>query len=175
MCLVSSGQGSSLSPHAAPALGPGPGRSCEPRTRDVEIVSSSSPTLCPLAQNCNVVPELGCVSSERSHLKQHGSKQHECTIAKADRWLQEEKKFYHQFSIVKYSYLPTDTFRKYVERHVTQWKLALKFTGYCRQTSYTDSAVIHTLVPAVAWELQSQFPLGKMPFNRFSEGVCGKI
>ena len=40
-------------------------------------------------------------------------------LAKADRWLQEEKKFYHQFSIVKYSYLPTDTFRKYVERHVT--------------------------------------------------------
>ena len=43
----------------------------------------------------------------------------QCTVAKADRWLQEEKKFYHQFSIVKYSYLPTDTFRKYVERHVT--------------------------------------------------------
>ena len=42
-----------------------------------------------------------------------------CEIAKADRWLPEEKKFYHQFSIVKYSYLPTDTFRKYVERHVT--------------------------------------------------------
>ena len=40
-------------------------------------------------------------------------------VAKADRWLPEEKKFYHQFSIVKYSYLPTDTFRKYVERHVT--------------------------------------------------------
>ena len=40
-------------------------------------------------------------------------------LAKADRWLPEEKKFYHQFSIVKYSYLPTDTFRKYVERHVT--------------------------------------------------------
>ena len=30
-----------------------------------------------------------------------------------------EKKFYHQFSIVKYSYLPTDTFRNYVEMHVT--------------------------------------------------------
>ena len=42
-----------------------------------------------------------------------------CTVAKADRWLPEEKKFYHQFSIVKYSYLPTDTFRKYVEMHVT--------------------------------------------------------
>ena len=40
-------------------------------------------------------------------------------LAKADRWLQEEKKFYHQFSIVKYSYLPIDTFKKYVEMHVT--------------------------------------------------------
>ena len=54
------------------------------------------------------------------------TKRHNCTVsafkcqlAKADRWLPEEKKFYHQFSIVKYSYLPTDTFRKYVERHVT--------------------------------------------------------
>ena len=75
------------------------------------------------------------------------------------------EKFYHQFSIVKYSYLPTDTFRKYVERHVTWRKLALKFTGYCRQTSYTDSAVIHTLVPAVAQELQSQFAPGYMHFN----------
>ena len=35
-------------------------------------------------------------------------------LAKADRWLPEEKKFYHQFYIVKYSYLPIDTFRKYV-------------------------------------------------------------
>ena len=71
-------------------------------------------------------------------------------LAKADRRPWEKKKFYHQFSIVKYSYLPTDTFRKYVERHVTWSKLTLKFTGYCRQTSYTDSTVIHTLVPAVA-------------------------
>ena len=44
---------------------------------------------------------------------------HTQTLAKADRWLSEEKKFYHQFSIVKYSYLSTDTFRKYVQRHVT--------------------------------------------------------
>ena len=43
-----------------------------------------------------------------------------------------EKKFYHQFSIVKYSYLPTDTFRKYVEMQVTRSKLTLKFPGYCR-------------------------------------------
>ena len=73
--------------------------------------------------------------------------------------------FYHHFSIVKYSYLPSDTFRKYVEMHVTRSKLTLKFTGYCRHTSYTDSTVIHTLVPAVAWELQSQFAPGYMHFN----------
>ena len=90
-----------------------------------------------------------------------------CIIAKADRRPREKKKFYHQFSIVKYSYLPTDTFRKYVERHVTWSKLTLKFTGYCRQTSYTDSTVIHTLVPAVAWELQSQFAPGYMHFSIF--------
>ena len=78
-----------------------------------------------------------------------------------------KKKFYHQFSIVKYSYLPTDTFRKYVEMHVTRSKLTLKFTGYCRQTSYTDSTVIHTLVPEVAWELQSQFAPDYMHFNIF--------
>ena len=96
-------------------------------------------------------------------------------IAKADRRPREKKKFYHQFSIVKYSYLPTDTFRKYVEMHVTRSKLTLKFTGYCRQTSYTDSTVIHTLVPAVAWELQSQFAPGYMHFNICFEGVAGKI
>ena len=90
-----------------------------------------------------------------------------CEIATADRQPRKKKKFYHQFSIVKYSYLPTDTFRKYVERHVTWSKLTLKFTGYCRQTSYTDSTVIHTLVPAVAWELQSQFAPGYMHFNTF--------
>ena len=90
---------------------------------------------------------------------------HHLAVAKADRRPREKKKFYHQFSIVKYSYLPTDTFRKYVERHVTWSKLTLKFTGYCRQTSYTDSTVIHTLVPAVAWELQSQFAPGYMHFN----------
>merc|ERR1712155_243953 len=49
--------------------------------------------------------------------------------------------------------------------HVTWSKLTLKFTVYCRQTSYTDSTVIHTLVPAVAWELQSQFAPGYMHFN----------
>ena len=41
------------------------------------------------------------------------------TVAKADHQPREKKKFYHLFSIVKYSYLPTDTFRKYVEMHVT--------------------------------------------------------
>ena len=90
-----------------------------------------------------------------------------CGLAKADCRPREKKKFYHQFSIVKYSYLPTDTFRKYVEMHVTRSKLTLKFTGYCRQTSYTDSTVIHTLVPAVAWELQSQFAPGYMHVNIF--------
>ena len=47
--------------------------------------------------------------------------------------------------------------------HVTRSKLTLKFTGYCRQTSYTDSTVI--LTPAVAWELQIQFAPGYMHFN----------
>ena len=83
--------------------------------------------------------------------------------------------FYHQFTIVKYSYLSTDTFRKHVERHVTWRKLALKFTGYCRQTSYTDSAVVFTLLPAVAWDLKSQFPGGYMHFNICFKGVSGKI
>ena len=40
-------------------------------------------------------------------------------LAKADHRPREKKKFYHLFSIVKYSYLPTDTFRKYAERQVT--------------------------------------------------------
>ena len=86
-----------------------------------------------------------------------------------------KKIFYHLFNRVKYLYLPSDIFRKHVVMHVTYRKLALKFTGYCRQTSYTDSTVIHTLVPAVAWELRSQFAPGYMHFNIFSEGVCGKI
>ena len=54
------------------------------------------------------------------------------TVAKADRRPREKKKFYHHFSIVKYSYLPKDTFKKYVEMHVTRSKLTLKFPGYCR-------------------------------------------
>ena len=33
-------------------------------------------------------------------------------VAKADRRPREKKKFYHHFSIVKYSYLPKDTFKK---------------------------------------------------------------
>ena len=59
--------------------------------------------------------------------------------------------------------------------HVTCRKLALKFTGYCRQTSYTDSAVVFTLLPAVAWDLKSQFPGGYMHFNICFKGVSGKI
>ena len=35
---------------------------------------------------------------------------------------------------MKYSYLPTDTFRKYVEMYVTSRKLAFQFTGYGWQT-----------------------------------------
>ena len=55
-----------------------------------------------------------------------------CEVAKADRRPREKKKFYHQFSIVKYSFLPTETFRKYVEMHVTRSILTLKFPGYYR-------------------------------------------
>ena len=35
-----------------------------------------------------------------------------CPLAKADRRPREKKKCYHQFSIVKYSYLPKDTIKK---------------------------------------------------------------
>ena len=55
-------------------------------------------------------------------------------VSKADAVLERENNFYRVFSIVKYSYLPTDTFRKHVEMDVTCRKLALKFTGYGRQT-----------------------------------------
>ena len=83
--------------------------------------------------------------------------------------------FYHLFNSVKYLYLPSDTFRKHVERHVTRRKLSLKLTGYCRQTSYTDSAVVFTLLPAVAWVLKSQFAPGYMHYNICFEEVSGKI
>ena len=53
-------------------------------------------------------------------------------ISKSRSSTSREKKFYHHFSIVKYSYLPKDTFKKYVEMHVTRSKLTLKFPGYCR-------------------------------------------
>ena len=66
------------------------------------------------------------------------------TLAKADRRPREKKKFYHQFSIVKYLYLPKDTFRKYVEMHVTRSKLTLKFTGYCRQTIVIQTVQLYT-------------------------------
>ena len=56
----------------------------------------------------------------------------QCVLAKVNGRPGEEKNFYRQFSIAKYSSLPTDTFRKYVEMHVTCRKLALKFIGHCR-------------------------------------------
>ena len=96
-------------------------------------------------------------------------------IAKVNGRPGEEKNFYRQLSIVKYSSLPRDTFKTYVERHVTRRKLSLKLTGYCRQTSYTDSAVVFTLLPAVAWVLKSQFAPGYMHFNICFKGVSGKI
>ena len=86
-----------------------------------------------------------------------------------------KKIFYHLFNSVKYLYLPSDTFRKHVERHVTRRKLSLKLTGYCRQTRYTDSAVVFTLLPAVAWVLKSQFAPGYIHFNICFKGVSGKI
>ena len=46
------------------------------------------------------------------------------TVSKADAVLERENNFYRVFSIVKYSYLPTDTFRKHVEMDVTCRKLA---------------------------------------------------
>ena len=98
-----------------------------------------------------------------------------CELAKVNGRPGEEKNFYRQFSIVKYSSLPRDTFKTYVERHVTRRKLSLKLTGYCRQTSYTDSAVVFTLLPAVAWVLKSQFAPGYMHYNICFEEVSGKI
>ena len=95
-------------------------------------------------------------------------------LAKVNGRPGEEKNFYHQFSIEKYSSLPRDTFKTYVERHVTRRKLSLKLIGYCRQSSYTDSEVVFTLLPAVAWVLKSQFAPGYMHFNKCFEGVSGK-
>ena len=57
---------------------------------------------------------------------------------------------------------------------VTRRKLSLKFTGYCGQSSYTDSEVVFTLLPAVAWVLKSQFAPGYMHLNICFEGVSGK-
>ena len=97
-----------------------------------------------------------------------------CLLAKVNGRPGEEKNFYHQFCIEKYSSLPRDTFKTYVERHVTRRKLSLKLIGYCRQSSYTDSEVVFTLLPAVAWVLKSQFAPGYMHFNKCFEGVSGK-
>ena len=77
-------------------------------------------------------------------------------------------------SLNKRCALPRDTFKTYVERHVTRRKLSLKLIGYCRQSSYTDSEVVFTLLPAVAWVLKSQFAPGYMHFNKCFEGVSGK-
>ena len=52
--------------------------------------------------------------------------------------------------------------------------MSLKLIGYCRQSSYTDSEVVFTLLPAVAWVLKSQFAPGYMHFNKCFEGVSGK-
>ena len=95
-------------------------------------------------------------------------------LAKVNGRPGEEKNFYHQFSIEKYSSLPRDTFKTYVERHVTRRKLSLKLIGYCRQSSYTDSEVVFTLLPAVAWVLKSQFAPGYMHLNICFEGVSEK-
>ena len=46
-------------------------------------------------------------------------------ISKSKVELQEKKKLYHWFFIVKYSYLPRDIFKTYVEMHVTSRKLTL--------------------------------------------------
>ena len=96
-------------------------------------------------------------------------------VAKVNGRPGEEKNFYRQFSIVKYSSLPRDTFKTYVERHVTRRKLSLKLIGYCRQSSYTDSEVVFTLLPAVAWVLKSQFAPGYMHYNICFKEVSGKI
>ena len=96
-------------------------------------------------------------------------------IAKVNGRPGEEKNFYHQLSIEKYSSLPRDTFKTYVERHVTRRKLSLKLIGYCRQSSYTDSEVVFTLLPAVAWVLKSQFAPGYMHYNICFKEVSGKI
>ena len=44
------------------------------------------------------------------------------------------KKIYHWFSNVKYLYLTTYTFRKYVERHLPLRKFTFKFTCYCSRS-----------------------------------------
>ena len=100
-----------------------------------------------------------------------------CFLWNSKSWIVKKCKkiFYHLFNSVKYLYLPSDTFRNYVERHVTRRKLSLKLTGYCRQSRYTDSAVVFTLLPAVAWVLKSQFVPGYIHFNICFKGVSGKV
>ena len=68
-------------------------------------------------------------------------------VAKADRWLPEEKKFYHQFSIVKYSYLPTDTFRKY---RVSQKKVGSQKISNCSNSLNFEAKInCNTIKPNV--------------------------
>ena len=107
--------------------------------------------------------------------KQAARQRWRCTVAKADCRPREKKSSITIFPLWNIHIFPKTPSKNYVEMHVTWSKLTLKFTGYCRQTSYTDSTFIHTLVPAVAWELQSQFAPGYMHFNIFFEGVYGKI
>ena len=45
------------------------------------------------------------------------------TVSKADAVLEREQYFYRVFSIVKYSFLSRDTFKTFVEMHVTSRKL----------------------------------------------------
>ena len=49
---------------------------------------------------------------DKEEVRRSGNKTVAPVLAKADRRPREKKKFYHHFSIVKYSYLPKDTFKK---------------------------------------------------------------
>ena len=71
--------------------------------------------------------------------------------------------FYHLFNSVQYFYLPSDTFRKHVERHVTRRKLSLKLTGFCRQTSQAAFAA-SSFSSWFIFQLQIQLQLVFIPF-----------
>ena len=120
----------------------------------------------------NLVKHVCCLSQCRERMEALSS----FVVCTSKSWIVKKCKkiLYLPFYGLKYWYLPSDTFRKHVERHVTRRKLSLKLTGYCRQSSYTDSEVVFTLLPAVAWVLKSQFAPGYMHFNKCFEGVSGK-